>query len=376
VRVLCWSERTEREEVYPEGINGAVAQALQEAGGFETRVSNLADADQGVSEDLLAWADVLVWFSHLKHRDVTDGHVTRIVQHVQERGLGYIPLHSSLDAELFKRVLGHRSGSAGWREDGCPSVVNVCQRDHPIAQGLDRMFVIPMEEMYGEPFAIKPPDELVFISSFAQGEVIRSGCCWYVGKGRVFYFQPGHETYPVYYQKEVKLIMANACRWAAGRTNSEGGVGGSWWKSGEVPPPRSSGPSTGRLGEQVPELSEAELRLLADHLRWAGRTLRGNMDAYRAVRFAALNDACSRAAAEVERAAREGNQGLLALAARLREQCLAGDVPDDVPLPPWRADRPMPELDHERVRREQQMGFGLGLAQCAARIHIAAGGQV
>ena len=225
IRALCWSERTEREAVYPDGINGAIAQALDEAGGFETRVAKLADEGQGLND--LDWADVLVWFGHLKHRDVTDENVRRIVAAVQERGMGYVPVHSSLGARPFHLVLGHRGGSAGWREDGCPSVVSVVQPDHPIAQGLDRMFIIPMEEMYAEPFAIKPPDELVFISSFAGGEVLRSGCCWYAGKGRVFYFQPGHETYPVYFQREIKLIMANACRWAAARTQDVGT--GRWW---------------------------------------------------------------------------------------------------------------------------------------------------
>jgi trehalose utilization protein len=238
IRVLCWSERTEREAVYPEGINGAIARALQEAnagagggagGGFETRLGDLADEGQGLRD--LDWADVLVWFGHLKHREVTEENVRRVVDGVRERGLGYIPIHSSLGARPFHLVLGHRGGSAGWREDGCPSVVSVVQPDHPIARGLDRLFVIPMEEMYAEPFAIKPPDELVFISSFAGGEVLRSGCCWHVGRGRVFYFQPGHETYPVYFQREVKLIMANACRWAAGRAEDVGT--GNWWKRSE-----------------------------------------------------------------------------------------------------------------------------------------------
>ena len=205
--------------------------------------------------------------------------------------------------------------------------------------------------------------------------MIRSGCCWFAGNGRVFYFQPGHETYPVYFQREVKRIVANACRWAAGRTNSPGGVGGSWWKL-DPPAARTGGASTGRLGEHVPELTAEEVRMLVAHLRWSGRPLRGNMDAYRAVRFAALNEACARVATEVERASREGNQGLLALAARLRERCLNGDTPDDLPLPQWREDRPTPELDAERVRREQQIGFGLGLAHCAARVHIAAGGRL
>jgi trehalose utilization protein len=220
IKVLCWSERTEPERVYPEGINGAIAAGLREHGGFEVGVANLQDVGQGFRD--LDWADVLIYFSHLKHREVQEEHVERIVRKVNERGLGYIPLHSSLSAPPFQKVLGHSGGSAGWREDGQPSVVNVVQPDHPIAAGIDRRFVIPQEEMYAEPFRITPPHELVFISSFAQGEVLRSGCCWHVGKGRVFYFQPGHEAYPVYFQREVKLVLANAARWAAGRTSWRG----------------------------------------------------------------------------------------------------------------------------------------------------------
>jgi trehalose utilization protein len=217
IKILCWSERTEPARVYPEGINGAIAQSLRDRGGFDVKVANLQDDGQGLND--LEWADVLIWFSHLKHRDVTDESVDRIVREINESGLGYIPIHSSLSARPFQKVLNHTGGSAGWREDGQPSVVNVVQPDHPIAEGIDRCFIIPQEEMYAEPFRITPPDELVFISSFAQGEVLRSGCCWHVGKGRVFYFQPGHEAYPVYFQKEIQLILANAARWAAGRTS-------------------------------------------------------------------------------------------------------------------------------------------------------------
>jgi trehalose utilization protein len=218
IRALCWSERTEPARVYPEGINGTVAAALQEAGEFETRVANLDDPEQGLSEAALAWADVLTWFGHGRHRDVADESVARVVRHVRERGMGFIPLHSSHYSKPFKAVLDHSGDLGGWREDGRPSVVSVCQPDHPIARGLDRLFVVPQEEMYCEPFGIKPPDELVFISSFAHGEVFRSGCCWRAGEGRVFYFQPGHETFPVYYQREIKLVLASAARWAAGQS--------------------------------------------------------------------------------------------------------------------------------------------------------------
>jgi trehalose utilization protein len=219
IKVLCWSERTEKPQVYPEGINGAISEGLQEQGGFQTRVANLQDDGQGLND--LDWADVLIWFGHLRHRDVTKENVQRVVRAVKENGLGYVPIHSSFGARPFHAVLNHTGRSAGWREDGQPSVVNVVLPDHPIAEGFDRRFIIPQEEMYAEPFQITQPDEVVFISSFAQGEVLRSGCCWYVGKGRVFYFQPGHEAYPVYYQREIKQVLANASRWAAARTGQK-----------------------------------------------------------------------------------------------------------------------------------------------------------
>ncbi len=218
IRVLSWSERTEPESLYPAGINGVVAQILAEAGhDFETRVTDLADPDQGVSEADLEWADVLVWFSHLKHRQVEDATLERILRHVQQRGMGFLPLHSSLDSRPFQELLGHPGRIAGWREDEKPSHVWVVQKDHPVAAGLGDGFVIPAEEMYAEPFNIPPPDELVFISSFAGGEVFRSGCCWYRGAGRMFFFQPGHETYPVYYQAEVRRAVMNGVRWCSGR---------------------------------------------------------------------------------------------------------------------------------------------------------------
>jgi trehalose utilization protein len=68
--------------------------------------------------------------------------------------------------------------------------------------------------MYGEPFAIPTPDEMIFLSWFEGGEAFRSGCTWKRGNGKIFYFRPGHETYPTYHQKEVRLVLQNAARWA------------------------------------------------------------------------------------------------------------------------------------------------------------------
>ena len=63
--------------------------------------------------------------------------------------------------------------------------------------------------MYGEFFDIPKPDELVFIGGFSGGEVFRSGCVWNRGYGKVFYFQPGHETYRSYYDPDIRRIIQN-----------------------------------------------------------------------------------------------------------------------------------------------------------------------
>ena len=86
---------------------------------------------------------------------------------------------------------------------------------HPIAEGVPQYFRLDSEEMYGEPFNIPQPDELVFASWFQHGNIFRSGCCFYRGVGKVFYFQPGHETERSYYNPNVRKIIRNAVRWAA-----------------------------------------------------------------------------------------------------------------------------------------------------------------
>ena len=219
IRALAWSERTEPAQVYPDGINGAIAATLGRQADIVARTAQLDDPEQGLSEAALADADVLLWWGHGRHKDVTDESVERIVRHVRERGMGFIPLHSSHFSRAFIALNGTTCGLGAWREDGRPAHVFVVEPDHPIAAGLPHYVVIPAEEMYAERFDIPPPDELVFISSFqGGGEVFRSGCCWQRGAGRVFYFQAGHETYPVYFQPEIQTILVNATRWAAGRT--------------------------------------------------------------------------------------------------------------------------------------------------------------
>ena len=128
-------------------------------------------------------------------------------------GMGLLVLHSGHYSKIFKRLMG-TSCSLCWREAGEKERIWVCNPGHPIAQGIDRYFEIPHVEMYGEPFGIPTPDEQVFVSWFEGGEVFRSGCTWKRGNGKIFYFRPGHETYPIYHQPEVKLVLKNACRWA------------------------------------------------------------------------------------------------------------------------------------------------------------------
>jgi trehalose utilization protein len=220
VRALCWSEGTEPREVYPRAIAGAVADALNESGLVTASTANIDEPDQGLGDDRLAAADVLFWWGHLRHGDLLPETVERVMRHVTERGMGFVPLHSSHYCLPFKALLGTDCGLGSWREEGEWERITVIMPDHPIAQGLPAEFTIPEAEMYDEPFDVPEPDELVFRSKFEGGEEFRSGCCWRRGKGRIFYFRPGHETYRVMYQPEVKRVLVNAAVWAAASPSS------------------------------------------------------------------------------------------------------------------------------------------------------------
>jgi trehalose utilization protein len=66
-----------------------------------------------------------------------------------------------------------------------------------------------------EPFHVPTADEVVFEERWEPGEWFRSGCVWTLGKGKVFYFRPGHETYPVYKQPVALKVVENAVRYLA-----------------------------------------------------------------------------------------------------------------------------------------------------------------
>jgi trehalose utilization protein len=217
-RVTVWNEfRQERSDpavaaVYPDGIHGAIAAGLREAG-LEVRVATLDEPEHGLSEAVLAETDVLTWWGHLAHDDVDDVVVERVHRRVLG-GMGLVALHSGHFSKVFRRLMG-TTCDLKWREAGERERVWVVDPSHPIAEGLGESFVIDHEEMYGEHFDIPAPDQLVLVSWFQGGEVFRSGCCYQRGRGRVFYFRPGHETYPTYFNADVRLVVANAVRWAA-----------------------------------------------------------------------------------------------------------------------------------------------------------------
>lgn len=218
IRVTIWNEgRHEREQdnvrsLYPEGMHGAIATYLAGRPGLEVRTATLDDAEQGLQASVLDQTDVLTWWGHRSHGDVDDALVDRIQQRVLD-GMGLIVLHSGHHAKIFRRLMG-TTCNLRWRVADEIERLWVVNPSHPIAAGIPPCFEL-REEMYGEYFDIPEPDELVFLSWFEGGEVFRSGCTWRRGRGRVFYFRPGHEIYPTYRNPHVLRVIENAVRWAS-----------------------------------------------------------------------------------------------------------------------------------------------------------------
>ncbi|SFB96016.1 Trehalose utilization protein [Halobiforma haloterrestris] len=230
--VTIWNEyRHEREEdeaaaVYPDGIHETIADALADGqpadSTLEIRTATLDEPDHGLPPSVLEETDVLLWWGHEAHDEVADEVVDRVQERVLE-GMGLIVLHSGHFSKPFKRLMG-TTCNLQWREDGGTERLWVVDPGHPIAEGIDEYIELPETEMYGEPFDVPEPDRLVFSSWFEGGEVFRSGCCYRRGNGRIFYFRPGHETYPIYENEEVRRVLRNAVDWA-GPTDGEEGTG-------------------------------------------------------------------------------------------------------------------------------------------------------
>jgi trehalose utilization protein len=218
LRVTVWNEGRHEQRnpavsaIYPHGIHGALAAHLR-GQGFETTTATLDMPEHGLPDSVLDNTDVLTWWGHLAHGEVSDTTVDRVQARVLA-GMGLIVLHSGHFSKIFQRLMG-TTCNLKWREAGERERVWVLEPGHPIADGLGEYFEVPQSEMYGERFDIPAPDTLVFTSWFQGGEIFRSGCCYHRGRGKVFYFSPGHEIYPIYYQPEVLRVITNAVRWAA-----------------------------------------------------------------------------------------------------------------------------------------------------------------
>lgn len=219
LRVVVWGENVHEHinakvaAVYPQGMHTVIAAGLRELlPTAEVSTATLQEAEHGLTEARLAETDVLTWWGHKAHGDVSDEVVARVQKRVLE-GMGLIVLHSGHFSKIFKRLMG-TTCSLTWREADEKERLWVCNPGHPIAQGIGPYFELPREEMYGEPFGVPPPEEQVFISWFEGGEVFRSGCCYTRGNGKIFYFRPGHETYPTYFDANVRRVLANAVEWA------------------------------------------------------------------------------------------------------------------------------------------------------------------
>jgi len=218
-RVTVWNEyRHEKESeliasVYPDGIHGAIAAGLEEAGGFTVRTATLDEPEHGLTEAVLAETDVLVWWGHKAHGAVEDAIVDRVHARVLD-GMGLVVLHSAHMSKIFMKLMG-TTCNLKWREADEKERLWVIDQGHPIVEGIGEYIELEQEEMYGEHFDIPAPESLIFVSWFAGGEVFRSGATYTRGSGKIFYFRPGHETYPTYYNPEIRRVIANGTRWVA-----------------------------------------------------------------------------------------------------------------------------------------------------------------
>jgi trehalose utilization protein len=221
IRVTVWNEGVHelRDEPvakrYPDGIHGAVAAGIEENLGTAAtvRTATLADPEHGLTQDVLDSTDVLTWWGHAAHDKVSDEVVERVKQRVLA-GMGLVVLHSGHFSKIFRTLLG-TTCSLRWRSEHDRELVWTVNPSHPIAAGVPSPIIIPEQEMYGEFFDIPTPDELVFISSFTGGEVFRSGCTFHRGRGKIFYFSPGDQAFPVYHHPDVRRVIANGVNWVA-----------------------------------------------------------------------------------------------------------------------------------------------------------------
>lgn len=218
VNVTVWNEfRHEKKkpgvaEIYPDGIHGTIAEFLKKSG-LSVKAATLDEPEHGLTEEVLARTDVLVWWGHVAHDEVSDEVVTKVWERVLN-GMGLVVLHSGHFSKIFKKLMG-TTCDLKWREADERERLWVVDPSHPIVDGIGEYIELEKEEMYGEHFDIPSPDEVVFLSWFEGGEVFRSGVTYHRGNGKIFYFRPGHETYPTYHNEEIQRVITNGVKWAA-----------------------------------------------------------------------------------------------------------------------------------------------------------------
>ncbi len=219
LHVTVWNEFKHEKEsevvakIYPNGIHQAIADFLK-CDDIDVRTATLDMPDCGLTQDVLDHTDVLLWWGHMAHGQVPDEVVDRVHYAVMS-GMGIIFLHSGHHSKPMRRLLGTTCNLC-WHEDNERERVWIVNPAHPIVQGIDdRSFVLDAEETYGEPFDIPEPDETVLLGWFKGGDVFRSGVVYRRGLGKIFYFQPGHESFPTYYNPTVQCIIRNAVRYVA-----------------------------------------------------------------------------------------------------------------------------------------------------------------
>jgi len=218
IKVTVWNEFQHEKnselvrKIYPNGIHNAVADFLR-SDDIVVRTATLDDPECGLTEEVLQDTDVLIWWGHMAHMKVPDEIAYRVKEAVM-KGMGFIGLHSAHHSKPFRYLMG-TACNLSWREDGDLERIWTINPAHPIAQGLGRYFELPHVETYAEPFGIPEPDEVVFAGWYEGGELFRSGCTFHREYGRIFYFQPGHETYPIFYDENVQKVIRNAVYWAA-----------------------------------------------------------------------------------------------------------------------------------------------------------------
>ena len=216
IRVTVWNEYRHEKldpkvaEIYPTGIHGVIAEILGVCEDVEVRTATLDEPEHGLTDEVLNTTDVLIWWGHMAHGEVRDDVVEKVKERVYRHGMGFFAVHSGHHSKAFRAIVG-TTGDLTWGRNQQEIVWNILPQ-HPIAKGLPTRFEL-QEEMYGEPFAIPTPDELIFSAWYEDGNVFRSGCTFYRGVGKVFYFQPGHEYCRSFYNENVRTVIRNAVHW-------------------------------------------------------------------------------------------------------------------------------------------------------------------